>query len=212
MARYTLVLVAAVLINTLSYCSAKNVYVSHPLPLHAHPALTTPTVPHPLCHTHCATLSEYAWETELYFTSNTTMVFFSGDHVLDMNITVANVEGLTMCGESSSDNSCLWWVSWPQFHKCDGVQNRYTFFDFCLLWQKICTYFSTCCLCDPAFAILPLHAGNNFTQNRASASSFGGAILAYTILYLASVGLTTSSATQQTVVVELSMQCTIYCT
>ena len=32
------------------------------------------------------------------------MVFLPGDHVLDTNITVANVTRLTMCGESSSDN------------------------------------------------------------------------------------------------------------
>ena len=32
------------------------------------------------------------------------MVFLPGDHVLDRNITVANVARLTMCGESSSDN------------------------------------------------------------------------------------------------------------
>ena len=68
--------------------------VSHPLPPHAHPALIIPR----------ATLSEYAREAELYFTSNTTMVFLPGDHVLDRNITVANVARLTMRGESSSGN------------------------------------------------------------------------------------------------------------
>ena len=51
---------------------------------------------------HCATFSEYAQEAELYFTSNTTMVFLPGDHALDTNITVANVTRLTMYGESSS--------------------------------------------------------------------------------------------------------------
>ena len=40
----------------------------------------------------------------MYFTSATTMVFLAGDHVLDTNITVANVARLTMRGESSSDN------------------------------------------------------------------------------------------------------------
>ena len=37
-------------------------------------------------------------------TSNTTTVFLQGDHTLDTNITVANVDRLTMCGESSSGN------------------------------------------------------------------------------------------------------------
>ena len=32
------------------------------------------------------------------------MVFLPSDHVLDTNITVANVAKLTMCGDSSSDN------------------------------------------------------------------------------------------------------------
>ena len=51
--------------------------VSHPLPPHAHPA---------------PTISQY------------TMVFLPGDHVLDENITVANVSRLTMHGNSLSDN------------------------------------------------------------------------------------------------------------
>ena len=74
-------------------CSAENVYC------------VTPTVSScsscPRNWTHCATLSEYAQE---YFTSNTTMVFLLGDHVLDTNITVANVTRLTMQGEYSLNN------------------------------------------------------------------------------------------------------------
>ena len=91
------VLVAALLLSTLSCCSAENVYC------------VTPTVPAntscsscPHNATHCATLSEYAQETELYFTSNTTMIFLPGDHTLNMNITAASIIRLTMCGESSS--------------------------------------------------------------------------------------------------------------
>ena len=74
-------------LSTLTYCT-----VSHPLPLHAHPALTIqPTVPHfPSMHKKlncilCLTL-------------------LPGDHVLNMNITVANASRRTMHGESSSDN------------------------------------------------------------------------------------------------------------
>ena len=88
------VLVAALLI-TLSYCSAENVYCVTPTDT------SCSSCPH---NNNCATLSEYAQEAELYFTSNTTMVFLPGDHVLDTNITVANVTRLTMCGESSSGN------------------------------------------------------------------------------------------------------------
>ena len=89
------VLMIALLIKILSYCSAENVYCVTPT------ATSCSSCPH---NTHCATLSEYAQEAELYFTSNTTMVFLPGDHVLDTNITVANVAGLTMHGESSSNN------------------------------------------------------------------------------------------------------------
>ena len=42
------------------------------------------------------------------------MVFLPGDHTLDMNITVANIPSLTMCGESSSD-----YVATPTV-VCDG--------------------------------------------------------------------------------------------
>ena len=53
---------------------------------------------------YCATLSEYAQEALLYFTSATTMVFLPGDRALERNITVANVTRLTMRGQSFSDN------------------------------------------------------------------------------------------------------------
>ena len=76
------VLVAALLINTLSFCYAENVYCVTPT------ATLCSSCPH--YSTNCATLSEYAQEAEMYFTSNTTVIFLRGDHVLDRNITVAN--------------------------------------------------------------------------------------------------------------------------
>ena len=89
-------LVAGVFINTLSYCYAENMYC------------VTPTIAScsscPPNSTNCTTLSEYAQEANLYFTSNTTMVFLPGDHTLDTNITVANVARLTMCRESFQGN------------------------------------------------------------------------------------------------------------
>ena len=90
------VLVAALLISTLSYCSAENVYCVTPT--------ATSCLSCPQNSTNCTTLSEYAQEAELYFTSNTTIVFLPGDHVLNMSVTVANVTRLTMYGESSSGN------------------------------------------------------------------------------------------------------------
>ena len=92
-----IVLMAALLINTLSYCSVENVYCVTPTDT------SCSSCPHNS--THCATLSEYAQEAKLYFASNTTMMFVPGDHVLDTNITVASVARLTMHGESSSGNT-----------------------------------------------------------------------------------------------------------
>ena len=91
-----IVLVAALLINIISYCSAENVYC----------VTSTATSCSSCSHNsiNCATLSEYAQEAEMYFTSNTNMVFLPGDHFLDVNITVANVTRLKMCRESSSGN------------------------------------------------------------------------------------------------------------
>ena len=94
MAQFTVVLVTALLINTFSYCSAENVYCVKPA------TISCSSCPHDSVN--CTTLSEYVQEAELYFTSNTTMVFLPGDHTLDTNITVANVDRLTMHGESSS--------------------------------------------------------------------------------------------------------------
>ena len=88
------VLVAALLISTLSYCSAVNVYCVTPR------AVSCSSCPHNS--NHCTTLSKYAQEAKLYLTSNTTMVFLPGDHTLDTNITVSNVTRFTMRGESSS--------------------------------------------------------------------------------------------------------------
>ena len=91
-----IILMATLLINTLSCCSAENVYCVAPN--------TTSCLSCPRSSTHCATLSEYAQESKLYFTSNTTIVFLPGDHVLDISIVVANVNRLTMRGEFSSGN------------------------------------------------------------------------------------------------------------
>ena len=92
----SIVLVTVLFINALSYCSAENVYCVTPT--------ATSCSSCPQNSTNCTTLSEYAREEGLYFTSNTTMVFLPGNHTLDTNITVVNVAGLTLRGESSSDN------------------------------------------------------------------------------------------------------------
>ena len=87
---------AALLIIILSYCSAENVYCVTPT--------ATSCSSCPYNSANCTTLSEYARESEMYFTSKTIIVFLPGNHVLDRNITVENVTKLTMCGNSSSSN------------------------------------------------------------------------------------------------------------
>ena len=91
-----IVIVAALLINTLLYCSSESVYCVTPT--------ATSCSSYPYNSIHCATLSGYAQEAEMFFTSNTTLVFLPGNHTLDRNITVANVARLTIYGTSSSDN------------------------------------------------------------------------------------------------------------
>ena len=91
------VLVGVLVIDALYYCSAENVYCVTPT------ATSCSSCPHKS--NHCATLSEYAQEVQMYFTSNTTFVFLPGDHALDLNITVANFSRLTIHGLSSSDNT-----------------------------------------------------------------------------------------------------------
>ena len=98
MAQYTpcTVLVAALLVGTLSHCSAEKVYCVAPT------ATSCSSCPH--SSTHCDTLSKYAQEAKTYFSSNVTIVFLPGVHALDVNITVANVSSLTLHGQSSSAN------------------------------------------------------------------------------------------------------------
>ena len=90
-------LVAALLIHILSYCSAENVYGVTPT------VTSCSSCPHNS--NHCTTVSEYAKEAILYFTSNITMVFLPGYYALGMNIRVANVTRLTMRGHSSLANT-----------------------------------------------------------------------------------------------------------
>lgn len=136
-------LVAVLLINTLSYYSAENVYCVTPT--------DTSCSSCPPNSANCSTLSKYAQEAKLYFTSNTTMVFMPGDHVLDINISVANITRLTMSGNSSSEiiaTVVSQWTSWLQLHKCGGLQ--YLLFRFYLL-QPILWSLSNCQHC-PTFA------------------------------------------------------------
>ena len=92
-----IILVAALLINTFSYCSTENVYCVTPI------AMSCSSCPHNSIN--CTTLSEYVQNAEIYFTFNTTMVFLPRAHALDTNITVAKITRLTMLGESFSGNT-----------------------------------------------------------------------------------------------------------
>ena len=198
MAQFTLVLVAALLFNMLSHCSAENVYCVTPTPT------SCSSCPHNSAN--CTTLSEYAQEAELYFTSNTTMVFLPGNHTLDTNITVTNVSRLTMRGESSSGRATVvcsgsvglsftnivdFKIDFLTFASCSRKYNG-TLSDFhltvvygaILLQSSQCAELVNCSFSDnDGTALVVINAdvtlsGNNFTQNRAP-TSLGGAIIAY---------------------------------
>ena len=89
-----IILVATLLINPHSNCSGENVYCVTPT------AMSCSSCPQN--YSYSATLSEYAQQAELYFTSNTTMVFLSGGHILDTDITVTSVARLTMSSWGSA--------------------------------------------------------------------------------------------------------------
>ena len=193
----TLVLVAVLLINTLSHCSTEKVYCVTPI------AASCSSCPH---NNHCTTLSEYAEEAELYFTSNTTMVFLPGDHVLNMSITIADVSRLTMCGESSSDNRatvvCIGSVG-LSFTSMVDFKIDYLAFTSCsrksitqptLALNVVCaalflqsTRYAKLVNCsfhdNPATALVVNNtsmtlAGNNFTHNRANGIFGVGSVIA----------------------------------
>ena len=54
----------------------------------------------------CHTLSEYAHNVSHYFTSNTTLIFLSGTHELDTNLTVSGLTSLQLLGNTSEPTSC----------------------------------------------------------------------------------------------------------
>ena len=135
------------------------------------------------------------------------MVFLPGDHVLDTNITVANVSRLTMHGESSSGNRATvvysgsvvlsftsmveFKIDFLTFASCSRKYNG-TLSDFhltvvygaILLQSSQCAELVNCSFSDndgPALVVINADvtlSGNTFTQNRASRSP-GGAIIAY---------------------------------
>lgn len=75
----------------------------------------TPTPPIP-CHGNpCYNLSYYAKEAEKYLTSNTTMVFLPGEHILEETISIHDVHNFSMVAED--EGSCVIVCSGPD---CDG--------------------------------------------------------------------------------------------
>ena len=54
----------------------------------------------------CHTLSKYAHNVSHYFTSNTTLIFLSGTHELDTNLTVSGLTSLQLLSNTSEPTSC----------------------------------------------------------------------------------------------------------
>ena len=124
MAQSTLLIVLVAMLLIISYCSAENVYCVTP----TQPTATScSSCPHNSVN--CTTLSEYAQNAKLYFVSNVMMVFLTGNHFLDTNITVTNISRMAMSGKSSSGNTatvvCNGSVGWccklqVQYRNCRG--------------------------------------------------------------------------------------------
>ena len=57
----------------------------------------------------CLTLSEYASESETFFTSNTVFYFRPGSHTLDVNLILVDVHNLTLQGLDDNDKAATVW-------------------------------------------------------------------------------------------------------
>ena len=175
-----------IFINTLTYCSTENVCCITPS------AASHSSCPHNS--THCATLSEYAQEAELYFISNTTMVFLPGDHVLDRNITVANVANLTIHGQSpiarvirngsvgfrftNTTNLYIWSLAFTSYNRSWSYASRPTG-NFALFLQSVQNAKLVNCSFHDNFGIalavkhtIIALAENKFIQNQCGCWSF----------------------------------------
>ena len=69
----------------------------------------------------CHTLSEYAHNVSHYFTSNTTLIFLSGTHELDTNLTVSGLTSLQLLGNTSEPTSCKVVCTQPEIVNVSNV-------------------------------------------------------------------------------------------
>ena len=140
-----IVLVAALLISTLSYCSAEHTHCVTPN--------ATSCSSCPQNSSNYTTLSEYAQEAELYFTSNTNMVFLPGNHTLDVNITVANVSRLTMRREPTPGNRativCKESVGLSFTSMVEFKMYSLAFTSCSRLLKRVTICYCNSCLCSP---------------------------------------------------------------
>ena len=175
-----------VLIN-LNICSAQNTY---------HVSSTTdsacPSTP-------CLNFSQYVQNSETYFTSNTTFIFRPGDHIVEGNVFIANVNTLKLIGRYALDGTkarivctlqagsalILHNVSNAKFALLDFVSCGVQGYPFsAMLLNQVYTFQLTNCSFQNSrsTALYVLNstvvlAGNSFTNNSAQYYS-GGAILA----------------------------------
>jgi len=90
-------MVMAILLSLLLHFTTCSEHTTH----YIKPTSNSPCSAHP-----CLTLSEYAQQTHHYLTSNTTLFFLPGDHVLSVNFTVENVSNFEIYSKltSTADN------------------------------------------------------------------------------------------------------------
>lgn len=64
--------------------------------------ITTNSTPTDLCRASCLTLSEFVIRRNDYLHSDTTLVFLPGEHYLTVNVSVSNIDRLSMISESTT--------------------------------------------------------------------------------------------------------------
>ena len=170
-------------LNLLSMCSGQNTYYVSSTTDSACPS------------TPCLNFSQYIYNSETYFTSNTTLIFRPGDHVVETNVVIANVNTLKLLGSKFIDGLSTRILCTPpagfafenvsnaEFAALEFISCGAKDYPFSAVLLNMTDYFKlTNCtfLSSRNTALLTVSStvvltGNNFTNNSADS---GGAIYA----------------------------------
>ena len=90
LALFTTILWVSINLDLFSTCSGQNTY---------YVSSTDSACPS----TPCLNFSQYIQNSETYFTSNTTFIFSPGDHIIQKEVVIANINTLEMIGSNLLD-------------------------------------------------------------------------------------------------------------